>query len=480
MAESNGNDVEVYAIVRIEIESHMHDGLEKYGIVEEILDTGYRVRQFTESRTTEGKVVLKGGRKGKEVARDDVKKINLDSIEDPIINQFIKDKMKATRDQKMKQLEKKLEIEKQQSDAKKEVLKKTIKIDKEETEQIIKLENGFVENSGTKSYTKIKIMQWNMKFLGLGGHQSKVSHITRTMMYEDPDVVVFEEIKVKTRKAVENARASAEHESNEDATNADECKEGGGPHDKEWAQLNPGEKRITEILEVLNENESSKGPWEYIMSEQVGYEEKYACFYRPKTVGKIDESCVCRPEGVPHKVVKKLFRKGFHPEFRPEKRIADKMERYEYERKELEKYATIKIGPEKTVNMKRWVENVYDEYIQNAETSKYFTYRCGPTIGVREPKQERRRQDEGRDDDSSHAFDYHPVVFTFTGVKAEGCTVEENKNGMFHVIAIHGSTGDKPYGERTRRNVPEQNVLEMSFLQEFCAQAVSGTNRYLS
>ena len=178
-------------------------------------------------------------------------------------------------------------------------------------------------------------------------------------------------------------------------------------------------------------------------------------------MGEIDPSCLKNVEN--KEEVQKLFRLGFHPDLKSNR----KMSVTELNDK-LEEYATIDVGPKKKVNMIDWIKNVYDKYRDICETDKYFEYRCGSANMEKSKSQEKRRNEEGRDANSNHGFDYHPVLFSFS-LPEDGT--------MLHVLAIHGSTGEKSYGRGSKKEVPEQNVLEMSFLQEFCAQAVTGENR---
>jgi hypothetical protein len=278
--------------------------------------------------------------------------------------------------------------------------------------------------------TGVKIMQWNQKWLGKSTQVEKydqVGQLCKTIMYDYPAVVIFEEVQ---------------------------------PHKD---GIRREESIVAQLTDMLN-HESAKSPrceenaWEYILSEQVGYDEQYCCFYRPKVVGQIEDSCLLEGEDDTCEV-KKLLPRGFKPAFVGGRRSQadDAVERIAYN--------SISIGPNKVVDMSDFVCDVYDKYVDNCETHKYFDSQFGDVSkGVLHPKELNARKKRGLASDASHGFDYNPVLFSFTGADA----------GTFHIVAVHGSTGLKSYGKKKTVKVPEQNLLEMTFLQTLCTAATSG------
>ena len=344
-------------------------------------------------------------------------------------------------------------------------------------------ENGKEKLTITKEKKRknkvIKFMQWNQKWLRVVKDEKKVDdfnvrrdNICKTIKNADPDIVIMEEI---------------------------------------MNQSDGGKEAIKRILKKLNEmqkkqgekGKKGKGEWIGGVSDVVdeGSRERYACLYRPESVGTIITS-----KGNPIRKIDiddngyieedigtKLFPYGFSPTLDGYASKEGTKTRGETKKKEdefqnmMEKhYNKLRIG-QSTINMTDSI-NVFEEYKKNCKHNWYFQ----------------------RGDLSYHdvGYDYCPVLFSFqqnegvntttaistttatttaiataTAISSDDNAVNnsnysnnnDNDNKLlFHVIGIHGSVGDvnaAAGGRNKTYSVPEQNIMEMLYLQNLCTMA---------
>jgi len=197
-------------------------------------------------------------------------------------------------------------------------------------------------------------------------------------------------------------------------------------------------KHIKEELNKLNEKKKKNNKrWEYHVTEKVnkGFTESYACLYRSDTVGILLQSKV-------------LFRNGFY--FDKDSNIYENEWKLLARNNEIEKKYNELLDEELTLGKVKVNMEKVMEYFKNCKddckNSKWF-----------------QRVKDVTEGSEIVGFDYCPVIFTF-----------EVNGKPFHIIGIHGSTGDKkwPPKSKTSIKIPEQNIVEMMYLQHFCTEAV--------
>ena len=273
-----------------------------------------------------------------------------------------------------------------------------------------------IKKETRRSFRTIRVMQWNQKFLsyteGDTTSEQQIVNISLTIQRENPDILIMEEI-----------------------------------------MGSKGEEAVKKIQETLNSGNKGKGIKAAKESEKYsvnvslgalsnkakGVQETFACLYRKEVVGEL--------------TTKILFKYGFSPTedaFEHNKSIEEDgvstrgkkgsiKEKFEEEMDE--NYFEIKLG-DAIINIDEAM-NVFKEYQGNCKNRWWFN----------SSYLENNNEDVG--------FDYKPVLFTFSGGK---------HFERFHVVGVHGSTGEKKYGSK-KCPVREQNIMECVYLQSLCTQA---------
>jgi hypothetical protein len=258
----------------------------------------------------------------------------------------------------------------------------------------------------------IKVMQWNQKFLSSHNEHDceQIKNISDTIKAEDPDVVVMEEVMGK------------------------------------W-----GEEAVERICTMLNSDryfgsnleKDAKEYYSFMVTEPLSSkssDETFACFYKENVVGKV--------------TAKVLFKYGFKPTedaFIHQQTIKSEelvtranLPTFQamFEDEIDSNYSALQVG-NATINFDEAM-NVFEEYRANCKNRWWF--------------------DSSNHNNEDVGFDYKPVLFSFEGKTKDGGVLP------FHVIGVHGSTGEKRYNSK-KHQIPEQNIMEMVYLQCLCAQA---------
>ncbi len=203
----------------------------------------------------------------------------------------------------------------------------------------------------------------------------------------------------------------------------------------------PGHHKALDIIcSKLNSSKKYAGhPWRYKLSGTVdadGRGENFACIYRRDIVGE--------PE------VQVLFPGGFKPSFDVwnDKRLTNEMRLEEFNQYCIDNIYNIRVNERVSVNMEEAIR-LCEEFQQNSPNRYWFSSTLADRIDYH----------QGRDP----GFDYKPCKFYF------------NKPEMgispFHMVVVHGSTGHKKIG-KSKQKIPEQNMLEMLYVQHYCSQLV--------
>ena len=274
-----------------------------------------------------------------------------------------------------------------------------------------------------RSDRTVKVMQWNQKFLsyikGNSTSEQQIVNISLTIQREDPDVVIMEEI------MGENGEQAVE---------------------KIKEMLNKGGGRGTGVKKAaLNKEYSVNQRLGALSNKSKGVYETFACLYRKDVVGDLTTQV--------------LFKYGFSPTedaFIHNKnveakdvmmtRITRELYKEEFKDEKDRNYFEIPIG-DAIINVDEAM-NVFEEYKGNCKNRWWFN----------SSYLENNYEDVG--------FDYKPVLFTFSGTAHK----PGGRVRRFHVVGVHGSTGEKRYGDK-KYPVREQNVMECVYLQSLCAQA---------
>ena len=194
------------------------------------------------------------------------------------------------------------------------------------------------------------------------------------------------------------------------------------------------------ICEKLNSSKKYVGhPWRYKLSGVVDADrrgENFACIYRRDIVGE--------PE------VQVLFTGGFKLSFDVwnDQRHTNEMRLEEFNQHCVDNIFNIRVNERVSVNMEEPIR-LYEEFQQSSPNRFWFS----STIG------DRTSYHQGRDP----GFDYKPCRFYFNR--------PEMGVSPFHIVVVHGSTGQKKV-DKSKQKIPEQNMLEMLYVQHFCSQLV--------
>ena len=302
--------------------------------------------------------------------------------------------------------------------------------------------NDYV-NKEKQEVGAIKVMQWNQKFLrdqeGDNDirkevkekiHNKRIYNIANTILSSNCDVIVMQEIMDKEiiKSIVEELNGSIRNKEGEYTCEVTKDSVASSPTNKE----------------------------------------RFACIYRKAVVGEAS-----------HQV---LFEHGFQP---TEEGYIRRIKNREPESDQRSGMQTRSNDPKALAALneddKKKIENIVvvderlkidmatmDDLYKNNDSYKDLDSSEKPFLYKQVEKacdwfrpSHRELQHNGEDMN----FDYHPVLFKFTGTA----------NGVppFHVVAVHGSTGSKKWKETGKtKMVFEQNMLEMMYIQYFCSELV--------
>ena len=204
-----------------------------------------------------------------------------------------------------------------------------------------------------------------------------------------------------------------------------------------------GKEAVEQICTELNSDQHPNEYYSVMVTEPLSSkssDETFACFYKENVVGKVS--------------AKVLFKYGFKPTedaFIHQQTIKSEelvtranLPKFQamFEDEIDSNYSALQVG-NATINFDEAMK-VFEEYRANCKKGWWFdsSYHNNEDVG----------------------FDYKPVLFSFEGKSQDGGVLP------FHVIGVHGSTGDKRYNSK-KHQIREQNIMEMVYLQCLCAQA---------